>query len=81
MRALLIAFSVLSAPAQTSQTASVSVDGAAARVLDEMVKAYRSASRLRQETVYAAAEGKKPPLIRSRLAFSRPNRRAAPWRD
>lgn len=49
-------------------------DPAAIQALDAMVKAYRSVSKLHQETTYSAGEGKVAPLLRSRLVLSRPNR-------
>jgi hypothetical protein len=70
MRALLFAISALTFPQQTAPP----VDSEAARVLGEMVKAYRSAGKFRQETVYGAGEGKTPRLLRSSLVISRPNR-------
>src|SRR5258706_8561159 len=53
---------------------AATVDPVAAKTLDAMVKTYRSVSRVHQETTFTAAEGKLPPLLRSRLVVSRPNR-------
>jgi hypothetical protein len=50
------------------------VDPDAAKILDEMVKTYRSIGKLRQETIYGAGEGKPPRMIRSSLTLARPNR-------
>lgn len=71
MHLVTIAFLLL---LQVSPQAPRVVEPAAAQALEAMVKAYRSAGNFRQESVYSAPEGKNPPILRSRLVISRPNR-------
>lgn len=50
------------------------VDPGARRVLDSMVRAYRDARRLEQETAYRRDDPNAPGMIRSRLIAQKPNR-------